>query len=97
MGLFGLEGTVAFSANLPRRRPIRARWQGMRRCSKEASPRFYTSRPAQFRVRRVPVPARGDPGRRSVVVGIRTVHRDLEELLAERRIEVDYMTWYRWV
>ena len=48
-------------------------------------------------VRRIPFPARGD------LVAVRWYlryglsYRDLEELLAERGIEVDHVTVYRWV
>jgi hypothetical protein len=43
------------------------------------------------------VPARGDRGRGALVPDLRAVLRNVEELLAELGIEVDYVTVYRWV
>jgi transposase, IS6 family len=48
-------------------------------------------------VRRVPVPVRGDRGGDSLVPRYGLSYRDVEELLAERGIEVDHVTVYRWV
>ena len=53
-------------------------------------------------VRRVPVSARGD-SREVITVAVRWYlrygrsYRDVEELLAERGIDVDHVTIYRWV
>jgi hypothetical protein len=44
-----------------------------------------------------PAPARGDRGGDTVVRALRPPYRDVEELLAERGIEVDHVTIYRWV
>jgi IS6 family transposase len=48
-------------------------------------------------VRRVPVPTRRDRASRPLVSPVRAVYRDVEELLAERGIEVDHVSVYRWV
>ena len=48
-------------------------------------------------VRWVPVPTGGDLVGRALVSPVRLSYRDLEELLAERGIEVDHVTLYRWV
>jgi IS6 family transposase len=45
----------------------------------------------------VPVPARGDRSRGALVLALRLVRRDVEELLAERGIVVAHITVYRWV
>jgi IS6 family transposase len=48
-------------------------------------------------VRRVPLPGRGDRGGGPLVPRYGLSYRDVEELLAERGIEVDHVTVYRWV
>ena len=48
-------------------------------------------------VRGFSVPARGDHAHGPLVSPIQPFYRDLEELLAERGIEVDHVTLYRWV
>jgi transposase-like protein len=49
-------------------------------------------------VRRVPVPGRGDRGGRALVyLRYGLSYRDVEELLAERGIDVDHVTVYRWL
>jgi transposase-like protein len=45
----------------------------------------------------VPLPARGDRGRGALVPALRPSYRDVEELLAERGIQVDHVTVFRWV
>ena len=47
--------------------------------------------------RRVPVSGRGDRGGGALVPALLLSHRDVEELLAEHGVEVDYVTVYRWV
>jgi transposase-like protein len=49
------------------------------------------------RLRRLPVPGRGDRGGGPLVPRYGLSYRDVEELLAERGIEVDHVTVYRWV
>jgi len=44
-----------------------------------------------------PFPARGDLVGGALVLRYGLSYRDLEELLAERGIEVDHVTLYRWV
>jgi hypothetical protein len=46
---------------------------------------------------RVSVPAGGDHLGGAVVPALRTLLSDVEELLAERGIDVDHVTVYRWV
>src|SRR3954471_20952361 len=46
---------------------------------------------------RVPVPTRGDHGGGSLVSPYGLSYRDVEELQAERAIEVDHVTVFRWV
>ena len=48
-------------------------------------------------VRRVSVPARSDSPRSSLASALRASYRDVEELLAERGIDLDHVTIYRWV
>ena len=50
-------------------------------------------------VRGFPVPGRGDHGGGALVPAVRPnkSYRDVEELLAERGIEIDQVTIYRWV
>jgi transposase, IS6 family len=43
------------------------------------------------------LPARRHGRRSPLVPALRPVYRDIEELLTERRIEVDHVTVYRWV
>ena len=45
----------------------------------------------------IPFPARGDLVGGALVPAYGLSYRDLEELLAERGIEVDHVTLYRWV
>jgi IS6 family transposase len=46
----------------------------------------------------VPVSAGGDPAGGALVPAVRVLsYRDLEELLAERGVEVDHVTLFRWV
>src|SRR5258708_37550023 len=47
-------------------------------------------------VRRLPLPGRGDPARGALVAAVWVVVSRLEELLAERGVEVDHVTVYRW-
>jgi transposase InsO family protein len=46
---------------------------------------------------RVPVPVRGDRGRRAVVPALQPLLPRRRELLVERGVEVDHVTVYRWV
>ena len=48
-------------------------------------------------VRGVPVPGRGDRGRGQVIPALWLSFRDVEELLAERGVEVDHVSVFRWV
>jgi hypothetical protein len=48
-------------------------------------------------IRGFPVSCRSDHGRAALVPALRPVYRDVEELLAERGVEVDHVTVYRWV
>jgi hypothetical protein len=48
-------------------------------------------------LRRVPVPVGGDRRRGSLVPAAQSVHRDVEELLVERGVEVDHVSVFRWV
>ncbi len=48
-------------------------------------------------VRGISVPVGGDHRGNPVVSPLRAPYRDVEELLAERGIAVDYVTVYRWV
>ncbi len=50
-----------------------------------------------FRVRPVAVPARGDHAGSSLVAQSSLAYRDLEGLLAERGVDVDHVSIYRWV
>jgi hypothetical protein len=52
---------------------------------------------ASLGIRRVPVPGRGDRGGGPLVPAYGLSYRDVEELLAQRGIEVDHVTVYRWV
>ncbi len=54
-------------------------------------------RRAEFGVRRVPVPARDHRPRVRWYLRFGVSYREVEELLAERGIEVDHVTVYRWV
>jgi transposase-like protein len=46
---------------------------------------------------RLPLPVRCDRARRPLVLRFGLSYRDVEELLAERGVEVDHVTTYRWV
>jgi transposase-like protein len=48
-------------------------------------------------LRRLPLPTRRDRRGCSLVPALRPVLRDIEELLAERGVEVDHVSVYRWV
>lgn len=48
-------------------------------------------------VRRLPVPAGCDPARGPLVPPLRLSYRDLEELLADRGIDVDHVSLHRWM
>ena len=48
-------------------------------------------------LRWLPLPARGDRPRRPVVSPFGSSYRDVEELLAERGVEVDHVSVFRWV
>jgi len=48
-------------------------------------------------VRGFPVSCRGDHGRGALVPTLGLSYRDVEELVAERGVEVDHVTVYRWV
>ena len=50
-----------------------------------------------FGLRRLPLPAGGHRPGRPVVPTVRLSYRDVEELLAERGVEVDHVSIYRWV
>jgi transposase-like protein len=52
---------------------------------------------SEVRVRRVPVPTRGDRRRGPLVSAVQLSYRDVEELLLERSVEVDHVTVNRWV
>ena len=56
-----------------------------------------SGRRARVRVRRVSLPTRGDHAGGALVRAVLVVHRDVEELLAARGIEVDHTTLFRWV
>ena len=49
------------------------------------------------RLRRLPLPTRCDRAGSPLVLRFGLSYRDLEELLAERGVEVDHVTIYRWV
>ena len=51
----------------------------------------------EVQLRGVSLPSGCDHARRSLVPALRTLHRDVEELLAERGITVDHVSVYRWV
>src|SRR6185312_1395290 len=51
---------------------------------------------AEVKLRWVSVPAGGDHRDCAVVLALWLAYRDVEELLAERGIEVDHVTIYRW-
>jgi hypothetical protein len=48
-------------------------------------------------LRRLPLPARHHCAGGALVPALRAVYRHVEELLAERGVEVDHVTVYRWV
>lgn len=52
---------------------------------------------AEVGVHRVPVPRGGDRRRGPLVLRYNLSYRDVEELLAERGVEVDHVTVFRWV
>jgi hypothetical protein len=52
---------------------------------------------ASVGVRRVPLPVRGDRGAERWYMRYGLSYRDVEEQLAERAVEVDHVTVYRWV
>ena len=56
-----------------------------------------SGRRCTLRVRRVSLPTRGDHGGGAWYVRYSLSYRDVEELLAERGIEVDHTTLFRWV
>src|SRR5664280_1715114 len=68
-----------------------------RGCSGEASPAHPTRPVAEGSVRWLQVPARGHSDSRAWYLRYGLSYRDLEELLAERGIEVDHVTLFRWV
>ena len=57
----------------------------------------WSSTFAAVRIRRVPVPAGCDHGGGALVSAVRLSYRDVEELLAERGVDVDHVTIFRWV
>jgi hypothetical protein len=52
---------------------------------------------AEVWLRRFPLPTGGDHGGGAMYLRYGLSYRDVEELLAERDIEVDHVTIYRWV
>ena len=67
-------------------------------CRDETSPVLPSAASEAGVVRWQPVPARRDPVGGALVSGrFGLSYRDLEELLAERGIEVDHFSLYRWV
>ena len=53
--------------------------------------------PATIGVHRLSVPTGGDRARGALVLRYGLSYRDVEELLAERGVQVDHVTIYRWV
>ena len=89
-------GTVALSASSPGRLGAPCRAADGRGCRGEASPYDPTHPTAQISVHRVRFPPQ------VILIAVRWYlryglsYRDLEELLAERGIEVDHVTLFRW-
>ena len=78
------------------------RWRLSRASSEARGVRSPSSPPSSDRgaalgVRRVPVPARDHLARGALVPAVRLSYRDVEELLAERGVDVDHVTIFRWV
>jgi transposase-like protein len=67
-----------------------------RECRHENSPPSVDSSTA-VRFRRLPLPVRRHHRRGPLVPAVGLSYRDVEELLAERGVEVDHVTIYRWV
>jgi transposase, IS6 family len=65
-------------------------------CGHETSPLQPRSH-RTVRVRWLLLPARGDRSDSALVLRFTLSYRDVEELLAERGIEVDHVMVYRWV
>jgi IS6 family transposase len=53
--------------------------------------------PTEIGIRRLPVPAGDDPASSALVPALGLSYRDVEELMAERGVQVDHVTIYRWV
>jgi hypothetical protein len=79
-------GTVAFAVTAFEQRD----------CRHENSPPSSHSNSAD-RLRRLPLPDRGDHARVRWYLRFGLSYRDVEELLAERGVEVDHVTVHRWV